>query len=299
MSPTLTFRSTVRASLLTIAPLFACAGCVSEDDGRVQQLLNQRGFGTRYVGDTNEQYYLGVGDVFAISDALNFEFNATLKVRSDGVIDPPVIKEIFVAGLTIPDLEEMLTQRYREYNTTADISAEMVTSSSKWFYIDGKVALPGRKAFEGETTLFRAVFDAGPTLLSDADAVRLIRADPYHPLAVEFDYDDMLQAGWSLGNVEVRENDIIYVPPNVFGYLTDFTEQVFSPLTLIVNSMLGVNRLLYSVETFGDTSRFNQRGRGGFYGYVAPSAARPLLVATSAGDDGSDGGDGNRVGGAD
>jgi polysaccharide biosynthesis/export protein len=269
-------------------PLVAVAaaafpGCVTSDDGRVQQLLNQRGFGTRYVGDTNNQYYIGIGDVISISDPLNVEFTDTLKVRTDGVIDPPVIKEIFVAGLTVPDLEEMLTLRYREYNTTADISAVIVTSASKWYYIDGEVGRAGRIPFEGETTLFRAVFDAVPSILSDDDAIRLIRPDPYHPLVVEFDYDDMLEGGWSLGNVEVRENDIIYVPPNLFGYLTIFTEQLFSPLSVIVTSALGINRLIYSVDTFGDTDRFQGRGRNGFFGRVTPAGGEPLQVASETG----------------
>ena len=43
-------------------------GCAGQDDARVQQLLNQRGFGARYVGDANEQYYLGIGDQIVITD---------------------------------------------------------------------------------------------------------------------------------------------------------------------------------------------------------------------------------------
>lgn len=286
MNKTRAMQRALRASWPLVAvAVVALPGCVTSDDGRVQQLLNQRGFGTRYVGDTNNQYYIGIGDVISISDPLNVEFTDTLKVRTDGVIDPPVIKEIFVAGLTVPDLEEMLTQRYREYNTTADISAVIVTSASKWYYIDGEVAAAGRKPFEGETTLFRAVFDAAPSILSDDDAIRLIRSDPYHPLVVEFDYDDMLEGGWSLGNVEIRENDIIYVPPNLFGYLTILTQQLFSPLTVIVTSVFDINRLLYSVDTFGDTNRFQGRGRNGFYGRVTPAAGavEPLEVASETG----------------
>ena len=276
-------RRTTRPAAMAAWALLAITllpGCMQQDDGRVQQLLNQRGFGTRYVGDTNEQYYLGIGDTVTVTDPLNVEFNGTFKVRTDGVIDLPIIKEIFVAGLTVPDLEQMLTDRFREYNTTADVSAEVVTSASKWYYIDGAVDFAGRKPFEGETTLFRAVFDARPSILSDDDAIRLIRADPYHPLAVEFDYDDMLEAGWSLGNAEMRENDIIFVPPNIFGYLTIFTEQLFSPLTVLVQNVFSANRLLYTIDTFGDTDRCRGGNNNNFYGQAAPSGGAPLQVAT-------------------
>ncbi|MBL8842518.1 MAG: polysaccharide biosynthesis/export family protein [Planctomycetes bacterium] len=264
--------STRRIGALLL-PLLALAGCVTTDDGRVQQLLNQRGFGTRYVGDTNNQYYLGIGDIISIADALHPEFNAVLRVRTDGVIDPELVDEVFVAGLTIPDLEETLTRRFREFNSTADIDATLQSSSSKWYYIDGEVAAGGRKPFEGETPLFRAVFDAAPTLLADDDSIRLIRADPYHPLIVEFDYDDMLEGGWSLANAEVRENDIIFVPPNIFGYLTIFTQQLFSPLTVIVSSVFNLNRLFFAADTFGDTNRFGN-GRNNNFGSFS-AAPRP------------------------
>ncbi len=271
--------STRRAGVAFL-PLLALGGCVTSDDGRVQQLLNQRGFGTRYVGDTNDQYYLGIGDIISISDALHPEFNAALRVRTDGVIDPELIDEVFVAGLTIPDLEETLTRRFREFNSSADIDATLQGSTSKWYYVDGEVAGGGRKPFEGETSLFRAVFDAAPTLLADDDGIRLIRSDPYHPLVVEFDYDDMLEGGWSLDNVEVRENDIIYIPPNLFGYLTIFTQQLFAPLTVIVSSAFNLNRLIFAAETFGDTRRFGNSGRNNFGGSF--SRAPPPLGSDSA-----------------
>jgi len=290
--------STTRRAAVAFVPLLALGGCVSNDDGRVQQLLNQRGFGARHEGDSNEQYYVGIGDVLTLTDPLNIEFNASLKVRTDGVIDPEVIDEVYVAGLTLPDLEQMLTQRYREFNTTAQIYVTLSQSTSKWYYIDGEVAAGGRKPFEGDTTLFRAVNDAAPTLLSDDDQILLIRSDPYHPLVVAFDYDDMLEGGWSQANVEIRENDIIYVPPNIFGYLTIFTQQLFAPLTVLVQSVYDVNRLFYSFDTFGDTGRYGYgRGRQGSFSYVMPSRTRggepvePLHVASrdagGAADDGA------------
>lgn len=272
-----------RSAAAAFVPLLVLSGCVTQDDGRVQQLLNQRGFGTRFEGDTNRQYYVGIGDTVSIVDALHPEFNATLRVRSDGVIDPEHLDEVYVAGLTIPDLEETLTRRYREFNTSAQISVQLQASASKWYYVDGMVTGGGRGRvpFAGDLTLFAAVFLASPDpILSDTDAVRLIRADPYHPLVVVFDYDDMLGGGWALGNIEVRENDIIYVPPNLFGHLTKFTQMLFSPLTVIVASVFDVNRLLFSIDTFGDTDRF----RGGRFGRIgaAPRPAGPDLALALA-----------------
>lgn len=273
-------------ALLLLAPICAC---VTTDDARVQQLLNQRGFGARYTGDTNLQYYLGIGDTISIFDEQHPEFDENLSVRPDGVIDPKNIDEIFVAGLTIPDVQETLTRRYREFNTTAQIQAQLVRSASKFYYIDGEVQGGGRRPFEGDMTLFRVVSDANPSLLADEDNIELIRADPYHPLVVTFDYDDMLEGGWSRNNVEVRENDIVYVPPNVFGYLTIFTQKLFSPLQVIVASILDASQLINVTQTFGTTNRFGYgRGRNRFGGFVPyalpPSRERSVMQVAPVGD---------------
>lgn len=271
------------ANLLTalLAPLLAATlpGCKTQDDGRVQQLLNQRGFGARYVGDTNTQYYLGIGDAFSVMDEQHPEFDNVYAIRPDGVIDVPNLGEVFVAGLTIPDVKETLKRRYREINTTADPDVSLMASTSKYYYIDGMCRFLGRRPFEGDVTLFKAVFDAGPTLLADEDSVELIRADPYHPLVVQFDYDDMKTAGWSKANVEVRENDIVYVPPNFFGWLTIWTQRIFAPLQGIILTFFGFDRLYIYGETFGNTNRYVGYGAGryGGFGYVPPAHADARL----------------------
>lgn len=274
------FQGSTRRAVTLAALALSLGGCVTTDDARVQQVLNQRGFGARYVGDSNTQYYVGIGDQFTVSDEQHPEFNDIFRVRPDGVIDAKNVGEVFVAGLSIPDVEETLTRRYREFNTTALIDVQLVASTSKWYYVDGEVTAGGRKPFEGDTSLFKAVFDAAPTLLSDDDAVLLIRADPYHPLVVKFDYDDMLEGGWSLANAEVRDNDIIFVPPNLFGYLTNFMIMLFSPVDVITSAVFQGNRLIYSIDTFGDSNRYNRNNRNN-YGYIAPATRQgfEMLVA--------------------
>jgi protein involved in polysaccharide export with SLBB domain len=273
-----------KALLLLLSPfvVVALTGCVTQDDARVQQLLNQRGFGARYVGDTNLQYYLGIGDAFTVMDEQHPEFDNVYAIRPDGVIDVTNLGEVFVAGLTLPDVKETLTRRYREINTTADPQVALMASVSKYFFIDGMCRFVGRRPFEGDVTLFKAVFDAGPTLLANEDAVELIRADPYHPLVVEFDYDDMKKSGWSKANVEVRENDIIYVPPNFFGWLTIWTQRIFAPLQGIILTFFGFDRLYLLGDTFGNTNRYVGYGgsRYGGFGYV-PGAHADFRMAVA------------------
>ena len=254
------------SALLVVGSFVGCKS--SQDDARVQQLLNQRGFGGRFSGDINEQYYLGVGDVISVVSTDFPEGSGPHQVRSDGVIDVPLIGEIPVAGLTIPDVTELLTRRFQDYVKTARADVQLQGNNSKVFYVEGEVQAVGIRPFFGDRSLFRVVFDARPTILADEDDVRLIRSDPLNPLVVHFDYDDHVVGGWSGGNVEVRENDIVYVPPNTLGYISLALEGLLAPLQRAFLGVLQASRLVSLTETFGDArgNRFGRGGRGGRFG---------------------------------
>jgi protein involved in polysaccharide export with SLBB domain len=282
-------RSTVARIALAAALAAGCGACATTDDARAQQLLTQRGFGSRYVGDSNEQYYLGIGDSILVTDSGHPEFNEGYVIRSDGVISVQNIGEVFVAGLTIPDCQEMLKARFREYNTTADPQVELRIPRSKAYFVDGMIGTFGfvqpraqRVPFNGDVTIYSALVQAPPSpLLAASDRIKLIRADPYHPLVVEFDYEAMREGGWSKYNVEVRENDIIYIPPNIFGHITIFTQKLFSPLTALVTSLFGLDRLYFFSETFANGNRFNSGyNRYGGLGWApAPAGSFQMQVA--------------------
>jgi len=208
----------------------------------------------------------------------------------DGTIHVPVIdQDIHVAGLTLPDVGELMTRRFLEFFKTASVEAQLLGSGSKFFYVHGQVAGQGRVPFTGGHTLFDVVFQARPNVLADEDAVRLIRADPVHPLVLEFDYDDMAEGGYSGPNVMVRENDIIFVPPNLLGHVALLLEALLAPLNRVVFSALAFNRLIFLTESFADDQRFvggfgrggGRRRFGGFGGfgfgglYGDPEAAGP------------------------
>lgn len=249
-------------------------GCASQDDARVQQLLTQRGFGERVSGDASEQYYLGITDriLLVALDPAHAEVNGQFIVRTDGVIDIPMLGEIYVAGMSLPDVEELLTRHLRKYISTIRLDVQLIGSQSKFFYVDGEVGAGGRRPFFGNETMFQVVFDARPSILSDDDAIRLIRSDPYRPLVMLFDYDDMLQGGWSQPNTPIKENDIIYVPPNMLGYMARLLEAMLAPLQRAFAGLLSASRLISITDTFGDPrfnngrNRFGGGGFGGFHG---------------------------------
>ena len=60
-------------------------------------------------------YYLQPGDVISITFFQNPELNEEVPVRPDGRIALQLIEEVEVAGLTPPQVQELLNQKYTPY----------------------------------------------------------------------------------------------------------------------------------------------------------------------------------------
>jgi hypothetical protein len=83
----------------------------------------------------------------------------------------------------------------------------------------------------------------------------------------------MVTGGWSRGNINVKENDIIYLPPNLIGLLSLAVEYVLTPVQRGLALIIQANRAISVVENFGDPSRGrrnnNRFGGFGFGGFFA------------------------------
>lgn len=98
------------------------------------------------------------------------------RIREDGTISPPYLKEpIIAAGKTIGELERELEKEYvpaiyKTINVT-------IRTADRFFYVGGEVRQPSRQIFIGRITVTQAIQSAGDfTDFADQRVVRVIRA---------------------------------------------------------------------------------------------------------------------------
>ena len=98
------------------------------------------------------------------------------RIREDGTISPPYLKEpIIAAGKTIGELERELEKEYvpaiyKTINVT-------IRPTARIFYVGGEVRQPSRQIFIGRITVTQAIQSAGDfTDFADQREVRVIRA---------------------------------------------------------------------------------------------------------------------------
>ena len=168
---------------LLIATVLMVAGCettrprpVNPDAGTGVGMGVGTGVGTLTVNSTDS---LEPGNQITItfSGLSTVPVPYSCRIREDGTISPPYLKEpVIAAGKTIGKLEQELEQEYvpaiyKTINVT-------IRTADRFFYVGGEVRQPSRQIFIGRITVTQAIQSAGDfTDFGNQREVRVIRAN--------------------------------------------------------------------------------------------------------------------------
>jgi polysaccharide biosynthesis/export protein len=166
------------------------------------------------------RYTLRSGDSFDASFQFSPEFNQTLKVQPDGFITPKEIGDIHVAGLTLPEVQDLLVKKYSAILKQPVISITPVNLEQSYFIATGEVAKPGKYDLRGPITVTEALAIAGGLTqdrakLSDVVLFRRV-GDTLAPGQV-INIKEMLKHKNLAEDIYVKPGDLLYVPQNAWS----------------------------------------------------------------------------------
>ena len=164
-----------------------------------------------------EPYTLTPGDRFAVLIANIPEFSGQYQVQVDGTVSFPLLGVIPIWGLTVHQISDVLTTRYRQAEVLRDpdITVGLLTVSPLKIALSGEVNRPGAyniAAADGKLpTLTEAIQKAGGiTELADLRQVKLLRARRSGgDDAFQIDLWELLQAGDLRQDITLRDGDSI------------------------------------------------------------------------------------------
>jgi polysaccharide export outer membrane protein len=142
-------------------------------------------------------------------------------VRQDGVIDLGLYGDVFVAGLTLDQVEQQIARqltaealsRGQKPTEPYRVSARLSTSQSKYFYVMGTVASEGRFPIRGNETVMDAIIQAGLKSNSLPEKAYLARprpvGGPEQILRIDW---CAIKDGDTLTNYQLLPGDRIIVP---------------------------------------------------------------------------------------
>jgi polysaccharide export outer membrane protein len=213
---------------------------------------NTRGFGRLYPQDPNNEFTFGVGDSLIVSTPETPEFAGEHVIRSDGKITIPYVGEVMAAGLTAQQLttkvETALAILVREPQLTISVG----TVVSKAYFVAAQDPRTGglvvsRIPYTGDKLVFEAWVEMGaPSTLLDADThVKVIRGDPRNPVIYTINVREILMLGRTGANIQIRPDDIVFVPPTLFGYVNRFVAGIATPF----ESLFRISRSVVELES--------------------------------------------------
>ncbi|MCA8972448.1 MAG: hypothetical protein KDC95_21855 [Planctomycetes bacterium] len=249
---------------------FTLPSCSTIPNKKIEELLVRKGFGKRAEGDAQVEDYATTGsqiqfwiDPILLRQEKYFDLQVLVSgpqaVGVDGQIYIPGYGTTYVLGLTEERIASLISERLSAiFESTIPVEARIL-DSPKYFYMFGETT-PGARPFVGDLTVLE-VFATNPILpLANVGKIRLVRPDPETPLVVSINVRDMVLYGITTYNLNIKENDIIYVPPTFFGSVSRFIERLTSPLTTLVAATFQASSIRYQYRVLTGERDFN------FYG---------------------------------
>jgi polysaccharide biosynthesis/export protein len=160
-------------------------------------------------------YVIGPKDVLTVSVLELPELNGDRRVSDAGSIDLPMIGEVFVGGLTPPEVRERIGALLMKCCVNrANVTITVKEFNNKPVSVLGAVLRPGTLSISGRWTLIKAITAAGG--LSDRAGKKILvlrRADNGLSDTLEISTQDLFESATPLWNIPIYPADVINVVP--------------------------------------------------------------------------------------
>jgi protein involved in polysaccharide export with SLBB domain len=132
-------------------------------------------------------------------------------VSPEGYIFLPAAGRLTVAGQTLQQARDTITQTYQKLYDQPEVTLVVSMQRVVDFYVMGDVRKPGRHTLMGMATVFQALYAAGGP--SESGSYRRIRLQRMGEKPRTIDLYDALMRGEQTGDALLQSGDTIFVPP--------------------------------------------------------------------------------------
>jgi polysaccharide export outer membrane protein len=183
-------------------------------------------------GTRGGDYLVGEGDVLYVSVWENNDLNQEVIVRPDGKISYPLVGDVPAAGRSIPEIDDDMTKRLKEFIKFPDVSISIRKLGGAKVIVLGEVGRPGVYAVSGAKTVIEAIALAGG-FTSDAVATSIVlirHAFSAKPEVKRLDLARSLYGVNTSAGTELQSEDIIYVPKTFISNVSRIMSMILDPV---------------------------------------------------------------------
>lgn len=162
------------------------------------------------------KYRINPGDVVSIHVWNEADLSKEqILVRPDGCISLPIVGEVDIAGKSIVEAEQEISERLSSYvRDKPMVAITTVALNGNSVFVLGKVARPGQFTIYGHMDVAQALALAGgTTTFADSGNIKILRRDKAgNQQAIRFDYKKIEEGKDLKGNIYIESGDVVVVP---------------------------------------------------------------------------------------
>ena len=178
-------------------------------------------------GEVSASYILGANDLISIHAMDADEINdKPIRIDEDGYIRLPMVGRIKASGLTLDQLQTVISDRLRTYIKDPQAAVSVVESHSERVSVLGSVRSPGLHELEGYRTLVEVLALAGGLADDAGSTVKIARRiergriplpsatdDSTGQFSVaDVNLKDLISAKSPAQNIQIEPDDVVSVP---------------------------------------------------------------------------------------
>ena len=136
---------------------------------------------TAFAQPADSDYRLGPGDEIIIKVFGEDDLSMDFRLNDTGRLNYPFLGEIVVEGLTVAELEQLITRGLKD-SYVLDPAVTVSIAEYRPFFLNGEVRQPGGIPYQPKLTVERAIaLGGGFTERASRSKIEVIRAsDPTH-----------------------------------------------------------------------------------------------------------------------
>ncbi|MBX2846815.1 MAG: SLBB domain-containing protein [Acidiferrobacterales bacterium] len=198
-------------------PQYSTSATDTNQTGTNQQIMQSAARATLVNDDLD--YYLGTGDVLELNVFQVPELNKKVRINERGNIVLPMLGILAVQGLTIPELEERLTEKLEaDFLQNPQVSVFVDEYRSQQITVMGSVKNPNVYSVRQSRSVFEMLSLAGGVTDEAGDLIRVetLQVDPQTGQAVTqnlvLSLSKLLQGADQAANLRLNGGDSLMVP---------------------------------------------------------------------------------------
>lgn len=158
-------------------------------------------------------YFVGPGDVLEISVWKDESLSRELIVPPDGILSFPLIGDVNVNNMSVPEIRVAIKKKLAEYVPDAVVTVMIKSINSLNAYVIGQVKNPGTFAITMETRVMHLLAMAkGLTPFAAERDIHILRNNNGKVEKIPFDYKEVLKGNNLEQDVLMQRGDILVVP---------------------------------------------------------------------------------------